>query len=39
MEYAMQEFLVRLRGVEEVSGEIVIVALTMPPFEWTGLRW
>ena len=39
MEYATQDSFVRLRGVEEVSGEIVIVAIDDASFQWTGLRW
>jgi len=39
LEYAMQDSFVRLRGAEEVSGEIVIVAIDDASFQWTGLRW
>ena len=39
LEYAMQDTFVRLRGVDEVSGEIVIVAIDDASFAWNGLQW
>lgn len=39
LEYSMQDTFVRLRGVDEPSGEIVIVAIDDQSFSWTGLQW
>jgi adenylate cyclase len=39
LEYAMQDTFVRLRGKEDVSGEIVIVAIDDQSFAWNGLQW
>ncbi|GAB4497051.1 MAG: adenylate/guanylate cyclase domain-containing protein [Anaerolineales bacterium] len=39
LEYSMQDTFVRLRGEDEVSGEIVIVAIDDQSFNWTGLQW
>jgi len=39
LEYALQDTFVRLRGAEEVSGEIVIVAIDEASFQWNELRW
>lgn len=39
LEYSMRDTFVRLRGAEEVSGEIVIVAIDDQSFSWTGLQW
>ncbi|MBI2332142.1 MAG: CHASE2 domain-containing protein, partial [Chloroflexi bacterium] len=39
LEYSMQDTFVRLRGTEELSGEIVIVAIDDQSFSWTGLQW
>jgi len=39
LEYAMQDSFTRLRGAEEVSGDIVIIAIDDYSFQWNGLRW
>lgn len=39
LEYSMQDTFVRLRGVEAVSEEIVIVAIDDASFQWNGLQW
>lgn len=39
LEYSMQDTFVRLRGAEDLSGEIVIVAIDDQSFNWTGLQW
>lgn len=39
LEYSMQDTFVRLRGTDEISGEIVIVAIDDQSFSWTGLQW
>lgn len=39
MEYSMQDTFVRLRGVEAVSQDIVIVAIDDASFQWNGLQW
>jgi len=39
LEYTMQDTFVRLRGADQVSGEIVIVAIDDASFAWNGLQW
>ena len=39
LEYSMQDAFVRLRGGENPSGDIVIVAIDDQSFNWTGLQW
>lgn len=39
LEYSMQDTFVRLRGTQEISNEVVIVAIDDPSFNWNGLRW
>lgn len=39
LEYSMQDTFVRLRGVDEPSGEVVIIAIDDQSFSWTGLQW
>ncbi|MBN8656414.1 MAG: adenylate/guanylate cyclase domain-containing protein [Anaerolineae bacterium] len=39
LEYSMQDTFVRLRGVDEVSDDIVIVAIDDASFQWNGLQW
>ncbi|NWF64744.1 MAG: adenylate/guanylate cyclase domain-containing protein [Chloroflexi bacterium] len=39
LEYSIQDMFVRLRGAEDVSGEIVIVAIDDASFAWNGLQW
>lgn len=39
LEYSIQDTFVRMRGAEEPSGEIVIVAIDDQSFNWTGLQW
>jgi adenylate cyclase len=39
LEYSIQDTFVRLRGTQEPSGEIVIVAIDDQSFSWTGLQW
>ena len=39
LEYSMQDTFVRLRGVETVSDDIVIVAIDDASFQWNGLQW
>ena len=39
LEYSMQDTFVRLRGTEELSGEIIIVAIDDQSFAWNGLQW
>lgn len=39
LEYSMQDTFVRVRGTEDISGEIVIVAIDDQSFNWTGLQW
>lgn len=39
LEYSTRDFLMRLRGTDEPSGDIVIVAIDDFSFNWTGLQW
>ena len=39
LEYSMQDAFVRLRGGENPSDDIVIVAIDDQSFNWTGLQW
>ena len=39
IEFSMVDTFTRLRGVDEPSGEIVIVAIDDASFSWTGLQW
>lgn len=39
IEFSMLDTFIRLRGVDEPSGEIVIVAIDDASFNWTGLQW
>lgn len=39
LEYSMQDTFVRLRGVDKVSEDIVIVAIDDASFQWNGLQW
>lgn len=39
LEYSIQDGFARLRGVDETSGNIVIVAIDDQSFSWTGLQW
>lgn len=39
MDYSIRDLFTRLRGVEEPSGEIVIVAIDDFSFSWTGFQW
>ncbi|RIK52388.1 MAG: hypothetical protein DCC59_10320 [Chloroflexi bacterium] len=39
LEYSIRDVFMRLRGVEEPTGEIVIVAIDDQSFNWTGLQW
>lgn len=39
LEYSMQDTFARLRGAQEPSAEIVIVAIDDFSFNWTGLQW
>lgn len=39
IEFSMLDTFTRLRGVEQPTGEIVIVAIDDASFNWTGLQW
>ena len=39
VEYSARDVLMRLRGVQQPSGDIVIVAIDDDSFNWTGYQW
>lgn len=39
IEYSVRDVLMRLRGTQETSGDIVIIAIDDFSFNWTGYQW
>jgi adenylate cyclase len=39
IEYSVRDVLMRLRGTQETSGNIVIIAIDDFSFNWTGFQW